>query len=102
MKATTLAAIIATALALAGGAAWASIPDASGVIHGCYPRPGAQARALRVIDTDVGQACAVDETPLSWNQPGLRGTTGAQGPAGVRGPSGARGAPGPEGQVGAG
>jgi len=102
MKATTLAAIVVTALVLAGGAAWASIPDASGVIHGCYPRPGAQTRALRVIDTDLGQACAADETALSWNHQGLRGTTGAQGPAGIRGPSGPRGSAGPEGQVGAG
>ena len=75
--------MVAMALLLAGGAAWASIPDASGVIRGCYPGPGTQARALRVIDTDLGQACAADETALSWSQQGLRGTTGTQGPAGV-------------------
>ena len=48
----------------------ASIPDSSGVAHGCYfvpnkltktpPRPG----ALRVIDTDKGQSCAVDEQAI--------------------------------------
>ncbi|HST25942.1 MAG TPA: hypothetical protein VLJ76_08120, partial [Gaiellaceae bacterium] len=38
----------------AGGIAYASIPDSSGAIHGCFARsaaPGAQPGALRVIDT---------------------------------------------------
>ena len=49
----------------------ASIPDASGVAHGCYltkpklgtadPRPG----DLRLIDTDAGKTCAGDEQPIS-------------------------------------
>ena len=52
---------------------------------------GWPAERIRVIDTDLGQACAADETALSWSQQGLRGTTGTQGPAGMRGPSGPEG-----------
>jgi hypothetical protein len=40
--------------ALDGGVLWASIPDSSGLIHGCYlSRTG----AVRVIDTALGQTC---------------------------------------------
>jgi hypothetical protein len=51
----------------------AGIPDANGVIHGCYYRPGKLASttprlgALRVIDTAEGRRCAADEKPLDWN-----------------------------------
>jgi hypothetical protein len=47
----------------AGGIAYASIPDASGVIHGCIKT---KSGALRVIDTDAGQACGSKETALDW------------------------------------
>lgn len=61
------------ALAVAGAAfgiasaVEASIPDSSGVAHGCYYVPpklgGTQQRPgdLRLIDTDKGQQCAADE-----------------------------------------
>jgi hypothetical protein len=77
---------IAVAILLAGTAvAAASIPDASGVIHGCRDlRSG----ALRVIDSDKGQTCSKTEAALTWNQ------TGPQGPVGPAGPQG------PSGQVG--
>src|SRR6266496_1318798 len=55
-----------------GGIAYASIPDSSGVIHGCL-KDG----KLRIIDTDQGQSCVASEQALNWNQ------TGPQGPAGV-------------------
>jgi len=68
---------------LAGAStAAASIPDGSGVIHACYTttpsllNPFAPWGSLRVIDTVSGQACAGNESPLSWSQ------TGSQGPAG--------------------
>jgi len=58
----------------AAGIVYASIPDASGVIHGCYARIGG---GLRVIDTGTGQRCnASRETPLSWNQSGPPGAPG--------------------------
>ena len=37
---------VVAGLALAGGVAYATIPDANGVIHGCYKKSG----DLRVID----------------------------------------------------
>jgi hypothetical protein len=54
----------------------ASIPDGSGVIHGCRDN---KSGALRVIDTDRGQTCRSGETTLTWNQ------AGPQGPAGIAG-----------------
>jgi hypothetical protein len=54
-------------LAAAAGIAYASIPDSSGVIHGCYKTVGG---ALRVIDTQAGEKCLSAETPLNWNQTG--------------------------------
>jgi hypothetical protein len=63
----------------------ASIPDSSGVIHGCYFVPGKLTKAvlrpgaLRVIDTDKGQQCLADETPLTWGQTGPTGPTGPGG-----------------------
>jgi hypothetical protein len=81
-----LTALVAVVVGLAaGGIAYASIPDSSGVIHGCYKTVGG---ALRVIDTDKGGKCVPSETALSWSQTGPKGATGAQGATGPTGPSG--------------
>jgi hypothetical protein len=95
-----------TAVLLAGGlaivgtvVAVAAIPDAGGVIHGCY---ASKDGALRVIDTSAG-SCSKKETAISWSQagpPGPAGAPGATGPAGPAGPSGATGATGPAGVSG--
>jgi hypothetical protein len=73
----------------------ASIPDAKGVIHGCYNTSLAHGNplgALRAIDTaTVNGNCASWEAPLDWNQRGVTGPTGARGPTG---PTGAAGPPG--------
>lgn len=83
--------IVATAsLATIASVAVASIPDSSGVIHGCYD---SKTGALRVIDTGKGQTCAKSETALTWNQAGPQG---AQGPAGPEGPAGTNGVSGYE------
>jgi hypothetical protein len=75
-----VAAAAAMAVAITGGAlAYASIPDANGVIHGCYTVKGG---ALRVIDTAKGQTCATGQHALNWNQ---KGPQGPPGPAGVSG-----------------
>jgi hypothetical protein len=70
----------------------ASIPDASGVIHGCYNTSlahGNPTGALRVVDpSKLGGACGAWELPVTWSQTGPKGTTGPTGPLG---PSGARG-----------
>lgn len=60
---------------LFGGVALATIPDGSGVIHGCYKN---STGALRVID-DATQTCTGPETAITWSQ------TGPQGPAGSDG-----------------
>jgi hypothetical protein len=82
--------------AAAGGAAFAvaSIPDDSGVIHGCVllsdPPPGGQPNSganLHITDSS-SPSCGASALPISWN---VRGPTG---PAGRRGPIGLPGAAG--------
>src|SRR6478735_2266515 len=81
-------------------AASSSIPDATGVIHGCYLT---NTGALRIINTDAGQSCKSNELALQWSQtgpPGPKGDTGATGPQGPKGDTGATGATGPQGPKG--
>jgi hypothetical protein len=95
-----IAATAAVTLATASGIAYASIPDANGVIHGCYSKPSSNIEppgTLRVIDTAIGQSCQANEVGLNWNQQGPKGMTGPQGP---RGPAGPAGSPGPAGTSG--
>jgi hypothetical protein len=81
-------------VALAGGIAYAAIPDSGGVIHGCYTNQSVQGQhALWVADS----TCPNGSTPLNWNQQGRRGPTG---PAGSQGAAGPTGAPGVQGQRG--
>ena len=82
-------AALGAALAFTGLAVYASIPDAGGVIHGCYKRVSG---ALRVID-DAVAPCDANETRLTWSQRGAPGPAGAQGPPGPAGPPGAPGSP---------
>jgi hypothetical protein len=84
------------AMLLAGGAAFVSIPDAAGVIHGCY---NGSSGGLRVIDSDR-ETCRSNEVALNWNQGGGAGPQGPQGPAGPAGPTGPTGATGPQGPPG--
>ncbi len=77
------------AMALAGGIAWAAIPE-GGVIQSCYDSGG----KLKVV---AAFPCPKGYTPLAWNQQGLRGDKGDTGPPG---PAGAEGAPGPSGPSG--
>jgi hypothetical protein len=66
----------AVALAVAAGVstvALASIPDSSGVIHGCRHKT---LGVLRVIDSDAGQHCLATEAELNWNQQGPPGPSG--------------------------
>ena len=82
----------------------ASIPDANGVIHGCYNvslAHGNPTGALRVIDTaKVDGHCASWEAPLNWNQRGVTGATGTTGATGPTGPTGPKGSTGPTGPAG--
>jgi hypothetical protein len=77
MRRLIITAAIAVAVAISGGAiAYASIPDSSGVIHGCYTVSGG---ALRVIDTAKGQTCATGQHSLNWNQKGREDQQDRQG-----------------------
>jgi hypothetical protein len=68
-KTKSIAFTVAALLALAAGAAYATIPDAQGVIHACYKASG----QLRV--TDAG-SCGSGENALAWNQTGPPGPPG--------------------------
>jgi hypothetical protein len=60
----------------------ADIPD-SGVIHGCYGKPGTpQKGQLRVRDASQGEQCRFYENSLDWSQTGPSGATGPTGPTG--------------------
>jgi hypothetical protein len=85
---------------LAGGAAatLASIPDAGGVIHGCYQK---NVGNLRVIDPAAGERCRPPEIAISWSQTGPQGLQGPKGDTGATGPTGATGATGAAGPTGA-
>jgi hypothetical protein len=74
---------LAMVVVAAISAAYATIPDSSGVIHGCYNTKYGQ---LRVIDPTVSN-CTPTETPLEWSQTGPQGVVGPQGPPGPQGPA---------------
>lgn len=93
MKKPLVVAAVVAAAALAGGVAYATIPDA-GVIHGCYTNANG---SLRVVDTAT---CKSNETALDWNQQGVQGPPGPQGPTGDTGATGPAGPPGPQGDKG--
>jgi hypothetical protein len=85
-----LFALAAVVAAFAASAALASIPDSSGVIHGCYKNSTGM---VKIID-DSSQSCASSETALNWNQTGPQGSAGPTGPQGATGAQGAAGAEG--------
>ncbi len=71
--------------AIVGGATTAvvlaAIPDSGGTIHGCYRNNAGftdPKGALRVIDSDLNQACTAQETALNWSN----GGSGSGGPKG--------------------
>jgi hypothetical protein len=82
--------VVGVAAALSAGLASASVPDAAGVIHGCYDAKG----AVRVVDAGTGRACRRKETALAWSERGPKGDRGDTGPQGEAGPQGATGDPG--------
>jgi hypothetical protein len=75
----------------------AAIPDASGVINGCYQK---NVGNLRVIDAGAGQNCRPSEIAIRWSQTGPQGPQGPAGPPGPKGDTGATGPAGPQGPAG--
>lgn len=55
--------------------AYASIPDGSGVIHGCYKSDKGDLRGMAKKDF---KACKNDEAPLDWGQTGPQSPQGPQ------------------------
>ena len=68
-KTAIVVASVGTVLVVGGGLAYATIPNADGVIHACYAKNGG---ALRVSDTGT---CKSTELSLSWNTIGPAGLT---------------------------
>ena len=84
--------------ALAGGIAYAAIPDAgTGVFHGCIMKGSGM---LRIIDPELQQCNTAHETPITFGAKGDQGIQGIQGIQGLRGPAGANGANGSNGSNG--
>src|SRR3954453_9069260 len=83
-------------LGAAVGVAVASIPDAGGVISGCY---NTTSGALRIVDPTRSK-CSSSEVGIAWNQHGVQGSQGIQGTPGPQGPPGPQGTPGPQGEPG--
>lgn len=94
-KRPTILVTAITALLLSTGIASASIPDQSGLIHGCYAKGG----DFRLIDAPKEQ-CKVGEKAISWNATGPQGPIGPAGPTGDAGPTGPVGPQGPAGAQG--
>ena len=97
-----IAACAGAVFAIAAGVAYAAIPDAGGVIHGCYSVNGSKGNGgtvLSIVDSDVA-ACAKGQSEVTWNQQGLQGPPGPQGPAGPAGAPGPAGPAGPAGDPG--
>ena len=80
-------AALSVLIALTAPAAYASIPDANGVIHGCYNHVNGN---TRIIDTATS-SCKHPEVAVQWGQQGPSGPAGSAGSQGVAGPAGPAG-----------
>ena len=101
-KRVVLVAGAASALLVGGGTAGAAIasgPVASGVIHACYTTKASSSGGHAVALENAGRRCPRHTRALTWNQVGPRGATGPKGPAGAVGPQGKVGRQGPPGVV---
>jgi hypothetical protein len=78
-----LVGVVLGAILASAGIAVASIPDSSGVIHGCYKNTG-NVKELIVID-DAAQNCPSGYVALNWNQEGPSGPTGPTAPTATYG-----------------
>jgi hypothetical protein len=95
-RSAIIVAVAAAVLALAGGIAYATIPDSGKVFTACMLK---NVGTIRLIDPSLPasspmQHCTPLETQVSWNQQGQPGVAGAPGAQGPKGDQGERGEPG--------
>src|SRR4051794_4693153 len=93
--------VVAT-LTLAGGIAYATIPNDSKTFTACMLK---NVGTIRLIDPSLPSSslmshCSSLETQLNWNEKGQPGAAGPAGPAGPAGRDGASGKDGTNGQDG--
>jgi hypothetical protein len=72
----------AATIVLGGSVAWAAIPDAAGLIHGCHKLNNGQLRVVESADD-----CHPSERAIDWNQTGQQGPPGMDGSDGTDGVS---------------
>src|SRR5690242_3610856 len=82
-------------LAVFAGIVHGTIPDSSGVIHGCYQK---QNGTLRIVDDP--NSCKDPEAAIAWSFTGPQGIQGPSGPQGIQGPQGLQGPQGVQGPAG--
>jgi hypothetical protein len=94
--------VAAASLAVAGGIAYATIPDNGGTYHACMLN---NVGTIRIIDPALQsgsllQHCTKLETEIAFDQKGPQGLQGIQGEKGDKGDPGAQGPQGDQGPVG--
>lgn len=100
-----VAVLSVTLLGLAGGIAYATIPDSNHVYTACMLKATGTVRLIDppLPNRDLRSHCTPWEEQISWNQQGQQGNAGPQGPKGdpgLQGPKGDTGAQGPQGLKG--
>ena len=93
-RAALVCAAIAVVFAVAGGIAYAAIPDSGGVYHACMLKA---VGTIRIIDPEKQHCSTTLEVEITFNQRGQAGANGLNGTNGVDGKDGAAGADGKDG-----
>lgn len=94
-RSTRIALASLAVFAIAGGIAYAAIPDAgTGAFHACVMKGSG---IVRIIDPAIEQCNTAHELPITFGAKGDQGIQGIQGIQGVRGPAGADGSNGSNG-----
>jgi hypothetical protein len=73
-----VAACVVVSFGVLAAVVQASIPDSSGVIHGCYQTNDSThngGAALQIIDSNSTATCKENQTAIQWNQQGPPGTS---------------------------
>jgi hypothetical protein len=102
IRVARLAIVAGLLLTVAGGVAYATIPDSGKVFTACMLN---NIGTVRLIDQSLSSNspmshCTSFETQVTWNQVGQQGVPGPKGNTGAQGPKGDTGAQGPTGETG--